>query len=825
MVPRAVLMKSSLVSINIARQNISKIAVSVNIARQVNTAHSKTTMNAGRPMPYLSKTTHSTDKGPIHKNTTYKNNNFNQSVNTIKDKNVNAARSNVVVNAARPKAVVNAVKGNNVNAVKASACWVWKPKAKVLDHVSKHNNASITLKKFDYIDAQGRSKTPQQNGVAKRRNRILIEAARTMLADSKLPTTFWAEAVNTACYVQNKVLVVKPHNKTPYELFHGRTPTLSFMRPFGCLVTILNTIDHLGKFDGKADEGFFIGYSLNSKAFRVFNSRTRIVEENLHIRFSENTPNAEGSGPDWLFDIDALTRTMNYEPIVAGTQSNGFAGTKANDNTCKARKETKPVKDYILLPLWPADPPFSQDPKSSQDEGSKPSSDDEKKVDEDPRKDSESIDQEKDVNVNSTNNVNAASTNEVNAVGGKISIELPDDPNMHALEDISIFDLSIDNEDVSAEANMNNLDTTIQVSPIPTTRIHKDHPLNQLIRDLQSATQTRNMSKNLEEHGFVSTIQQRTNHKDLQNCLFAYFLSQEEPKKVIHALKDPSWIEAMPEELLQFKLQEVWTLVDLPNGKRAIGTKWVFRNKKDEKGIVIRNKARLVAQEYTQEEGIDYDEIFGPVARIESIRLFLAYSSFKDFVVYQMDVKSVFLYGKIEEEVYVCQPPGFEDPDFPDRVYKYKGDILLVQVYVDDIIFGSTNKKLCIAFKKLMHEKFQMSSIGELTFFLGLQVQQKKDGIFISQDKYVGEILKKFEFTEVKTASTPMESNALLKCKKQIVVANSTTEAEYVAASSCFNAARHNLLLLLEVNAARHNLLLLLKVNAARHKITIDDER
>ncbi|GKC71481.1 putative ribonuclease H-like domain-containing protein, partial [Tanacetum coccineum] len=285
-----------------------------------------------------------------------------------------------------------------------------------------------------------------------------------------------------------------------------------------------------------------------------------------------------------------------------------------------------------------------------------------KKVDEDPRKDSKCNDQEKEDNVNSTNNVNAASINEVNVVGGKISIELPFDPNMPALEDYSIFDSSRNDEDDGAEADMNNLDTTIQVSPNPTTRIHKDHPLDQVIGDLQSAIQTRKMSKNLEEHGFVSTIQQRTNHKDLQNCLFACFLSQEEPKKVIHALKDPSWIEAMQEELLQFKLQEVWTLVDLPNRKRAIGSKWVFKNKKDEREIVIRNKARLVAQ-------------------------------------------------------------------------GYKCDILLVQVYVDDIIFGSTKKELCIAFEKLMHEKFQISSMGELTFFLGLQVKQKKDGIFISQDK------------------------------------------------------------------------------------------
>ncbi|GKE62951.1 retrovirus-related pol polyprotein from transposon TNT 1-94, partial [Tanacetum coccineum] len=208
------------------------------------------------------------------------------------------------------------------------------------------------------------------------------------------------------------------------------------MRPFGCLVTIINTIDHIGKFDGKADKGFFVGYSLSSKAFRVFNSRTRIVEENLHIRFSESTPNDVGSGTDWLFNIDALTRTMNYEPIVAGTQSNGFAGTKASDNAGQARKETEPVKDYILLPLWTADPPYSQDPKSSHDDGSK---------------------------TFKTNTVNTAGTNEVNAVGGKTSIELPFDPNMPALEDVSIFDFSRDDEDDGVEDDMNNLDTTIQV--------------------------------------------------------------------------------------------------------------------------------------------------------------------------------------------------------------------------------------------------------------------------------------------------------------------------------------------------------------------------
>ncbi|GJR19615.1 putative ribonuclease H-like domain-containing protein [Tanacetum coccineum] len=592
MVPRAVMMKYGLVS--------------VNTARQVNVAHSKTTVNAARPKSYFSKIAHSIVKRPIHKNTTFKNSNFNQRVNTVKDKNVNTVR---------PKAVVNVVLGNNINVVKTSACWVLKPETKVLDHVSKHNSASITLKKFDYGN-------PQMD-------------------------------------LQDKGVIDS-----------------------GCSRHMTGNMSYLTDYK-EIDRGY--------------------------VAFGGNPKGGKITGK----------------------------GTKASDNAGQARMETEPVKNYILLSLWHVDLSFSQDPKSYQDDGSKPSSDDEKKVDEDPRKDSESIDQENDDNVNSTNNVNAASTNEVNAVGRKTSIELPNDPNMPALEDISIFDLSRDNEDVGAEDDMNNLDTTIQVSPIPTTRIHKDHPLNQVIGNLQS----------------------------------------EEPKKVIHALKDPSWIEAMQEELLQFKLHEVWTLVDLLNGKRAIGTKWGFRNKKDERGIVIRNKARLVAQGYTQEEGIDYDEVFAPVARIEAIRLFLAYASFKDFVVYQMDVKSVFLYGKIEEEVYVCQPPGFEDPYFPDRVYKvekalyglhqaprawyetlstylldnefqrgkidktlfikrYKGDILLVQVYVDDIIFGSTKKELCNAFEKLMHEKFQMSSMGELTFFLGLQVQQKKDGIFISQDKY-----------------------------------------------------------------------------------------
>ncbi|GJW11921.1 putative ribonuclease H-like domain-containing protein [Tanacetum coccineum] len=634
------------------------------------------------------------------------------------------------------------------------------------------------------------ARTPQQNGVAERKNRTLIEAARTMLVDSKLPTTFWAEAVNTACYVLNRVLVIKPHNTTPYELIRGRPPLIEFMKPFGCPVTILNTRDHLGKFEGKANEGFFVGYSVVSKAMGVFNKRTMIVEETLNVRFLENAPNVKGNGPDWLFDVDSLTVSMNYVPVVAGNQTNCIAGIK--DNTVAGPKE------------------------SEENAGKKPTEVDECGVsdnggqdDQDTRSELERLLQhEKQTeHINSTNSfntvsppistvgpsfANAAPSSSINAAGTPVTTSnsfeehlfqqfspfknafaLPYVPNVSSMDNTGIFGNAYDDEDVEEEVDMNNVISSYSVSDAPFTKFHKDHPENQVIGSLETPIQTRHMNKINKEHGLISSIQKlrRTNHKDFQNCLFACFLSQMEPKKPVQALKDPSWVEAMQDELLQFKLLKVWTLVDLPKDKWAIGTKWVFRNKKDERGIVVKNKARLVAQGHTQEEGIDYDEVFAPVARIEAIRLFLDFASFQGFVVYQMDVKSAFLYGKIEEEVYVCQPPGFEDPDFPDKVYKVEKALYglhqaqeHVQVYVDDIIFGSTKKELSTEFEKLMHDKFQMSSMGELSFFLGLQVQQKSDGIFISQDKYVAEILKKFDFATIKTASSPMDPNkALIK--------------------------------------------------------------
>nr|GFB40602.1 copia protein [Tanacetum cinerariifolium] len=251
---------------------------------------------------------------------------------------------------------------------------------------------------------------------------------------------------------------------------------------------------------------------------------------------------------------------------------------------------------------------------------------------------------------NNSNGVNAAGLNFTNSTNN-FSAAGPSNAAMPNLED-----LLHNVDDVGAEADINNMESVILVSPIPTTRIYKDHPTSQIIDDLSSTTQTRSMAR---------------------------------------AVRD--------QELFQFKMQKVWILVDLPYGKREIGTKWVYRNKKDESGIIIRNKARLVAQGHTQEKGIDYEEVFAPVAGIEAIRLFLAYASFMGFPVYQMDA-------------------------------------------------------LCQSFEKLMKYKFQMSSMGELTFFLGLQVKQKKDGIFISQDKYVAEILRKFRLSEEKSASTTIDA-------------------------------------------------------------------
>nr|GEW75064.1 putative ribonuclease H-like domain-containing protein [Tanacetum cinerariifolium] len=531
---------------------------------------------------------------------------------------------------------------------------------------------------YDFCSQKGikrefsNARTPQQNGVAERRNRTLIEAARTMLADAKLPITFWAEAVNTACYVQNRVLVNKSQNKTPYELFNSRTPAIGFLKPFGYHVMILNTLDNLGNFEAKRDEGYFIGYSMSSKAFRVFNKRTKRVDENLHVEFLENKAIEKGACPNWLFDIDSLTKSMNYVPVVVAGIITNFLGTK-DAASQEVKKDVSSLR-YIAVPNWVHD---------------------------------------------------------------------------------------------------TLLETSSMETPIPT--ISSPVPTAYFTNSQKPSSDTRLISKR---------VANQVETPSLDNILTLTNRFEGVTTNSVNS----NGVEA----------DNVWTLVDCPKGVRPIGTKWVLKNKKDEKGIVIRNKARLVAQGHTQEEGIDYDEVFAPIARIEAIRLFLAYALFMGFTVYQMDVKSAFLYGTIDKEVYVMQPPGFQDPEFPARVYtvekamyglhqaprawydtlsKYlltnsfqrgtidqtlfirrqRGDFILVQVYMDDIIFRSSNLQLYREFKSLMHEKFQMSAMGELNFFLGLQVLQKEDVIFLSQDMYVGDILKKFGYSDVRSANAPMD--------------------------------------------------------------------
>nr|GEV90485.1 putative reverse transcriptase domain-containing protein [Tanacetum cinerariifolium] len=467
----------------------------------------------------------------------------------------------------RPR-VLNAVRENKGKAVNALIYWVWRP--------IKLDSASIVLKKHTYIDAQGRSngcsknmtrnisyltdfkefnggyvsfgrrakggkitskrtiRTATKNETSrilkrfiteienlgdkkvkiirfangtKFKNRVMNEFCEEK--DSKLPISFWAEAVNTACYVQNSILVVKPHFKTPYELFRGRTPALSFVRPFGCHVTILNTLYHLGKFDGKSDEGFFIGYSTTSKAVRVYNTRTRKVEENLHIKFLENKHILAGDGPMWLFDIDTLIESMNYVPIITGTNSNDFARKGAS---------------------------FDADLDGDNKDNNGPST--------------ESDNQERPNVENSTKDVNTVRSS-INTVSSNINIAS------------LIFNTVRQSDDFfGADNDMRSLDISniSTIYPVPTTlntRIHKDHSLDNVIGDIQPGVQIRRMTVTTDKHGFISAIYEEKTHEDLYSCLFSCFLSQEEPKRITNALKDPAWVEAMQEELLQFHLQKM----------------------------------------------------------------------------------------------------------------------------------------------------------------------------------------------------------------------------------------------------------------------------
>ncbi|GJW66676.1 putative ribonuclease H-like domain-containing protein [Tanacetum coccineum] len=318
------------------------------------------------------------------------------------------------------------------------------------------------------------ARTPQQNGVAERRNRTLIEAARTMLADAKLPVTFWAEAVNTTCYVQNRVLVNKSQNKTPYELFNGRSPAIGFLRPFGCHVMIFDTLDHLGKFDAKGDEGYFVGYSLSSKAFREFNKRTKKVEENLHVDFLENKPIEKGVGPNWLFDIDTLTNSMNYVPVVVAVTSSTNISEK--DDTQKEQDSNADVSESSRNPNPTA---TTKDPTTDQVELVLSST------------------------VETEVPTGGSSYQEAPSLGNAMSFD-------DRLEDL-IGDTTNSPSLNEVEADLSNIETDIQVSPTPTLRIHKDHPKSQIIGPVDTHVQTRHKTKNMEEQSFIATIHQKTN--------------------------------------------------------------------------------------------------------------------------------------------------------------------------------------------------------------------------------------------------------------------------------------------------------------------------
>ena len=527
--------------------------------------------------------------------------------------------------------------------------------------------------------------TPQQNGVVERKNRTLIDMARTMLGEFKTPECFWTEAVNTACHAINRVYLHRLLKKTSYELLTGNKPNVSYFRVFGSKCYILVKKGRNSKFAPKAVEGFLLGYDSNTKAYRVFNKSSGLVEVSSDVVFDETN----GSPREQVVDCD----DVDEEDVP-----------------------TAAIRTMAIGEVRPQE----------QDERDQPSS---STMVHPPTQDDEQVHQE-----------------EACDQGGA-----QDD---HIMEE--------------------------EAQPAPPTQvramIQRDHPVDQILGDISKGVTTRSRLVNFCEHySFVSSI---------------------EPFRVEEALLDPDWVLAMQEELNNFKRNEVWTLVPRPK-QNVVGTKWVFRNKQDEHGVVTRNKARLVAKGYAQVAGLDFEETFAPVARLESIRILLAYAAHHSFRLFQMDVKSAFLNGPIKEEVYVEQPPGFEDERYPDHVCKLSkalyglkqaprawyeclrdflianafkvgkadptlftktcdGDLFVCQIYVDDIIFGSTNQKSCEEFSRVMTQKFEMSMMGELNYFLGFQVKQLKDGTFISQTKYTQDLLKRFGMKDAKPAKTPM---------------------------------------------------------------------
>ncbi|KAJ9544769.1 hypothetical protein OSB04_024476 [Centaurea solstitialis] len=709
------------------------------------------------------------------------------------------------------------------------------------------NGTEFKNRKLDsFLDSVGithtfsAARTPQQNGVVERKNRTLVEAARTMLTFSKLPLHFWAEAVVSACFTQNRSLITKRFMKTPYELVYNRPPSIKFFRVFGCECYVKNDKDNLDKFSPKGDEGVFIGYAKDSPSYRVYNKKTRCVVESTNVDFEEgieedSTPAPVTPGISGVLASDQL----HGNPMTSSSSAN--KPSSSNSNTCDLDElfeffyKDLPAPANVTLPVPAVVQPAPhvmvsttdisssnlQGTSSSSSASASPSS----RVTPAPAEGEPSsiFQQDPVVNVPSPQS-GASSTMPTTSqhqgipspapqVAGPSTITQPAPqvagPSTTTQPAPQAAGHSLVSSDIPAAPGpivvhsqvpptVTTLATTrrepefyidLRIEPLPpptlphTTKWMRAHPLQQVIGSKSAPVKIRSATQN--------------------ECLFAAFLSRHEPSNVTKALDISDWVTAMQEELNQFERLGVWRLVPRPKNKTIIDLKWIFKNKKDEDGIVTRNKARLVAKGFKQQAGIDYDETFAPVARIEAIRIFLAYAAHKNFTVYQMDVKTAFLNGELKEEVYVSQPEGFVDRTKPTHVYIldkalyglkqaphawydhlsnalldngfYKGkidptlfiktegdDILLVQIYVDDIIFGSTNSDMCTWFSDLMTTRFEMSMLRELSFFLGLQVLQKPDGILINQSKYIGDIFKSFHMDTSSVAKTPMASGTLI---------------------------------------------------------------
>ncbi|KAI3669692.1 hypothetical protein L6452_41032 [Arctium lappa] len=591
----------------------------------------------------------------------------------------------------------------------------------------------------EYLESVGIShqysaaRTPQQNGVVERRNRTLVEAARTMLSQSDLPLFLWAEAVSTACHTQNRSMIHRRFKKTLYALINNRTPTIKYFHVFGYTCYVLNDRENRNKFSAKADEGIFVGYSSTSSAYRVYLKNSKTVIESVNVTFDE----------------EMASEHISSEPVITGVLASGPTSPGPAPQEIKsdgASSSTSNLSDLdLLFELFYDEFLGSKLPNSVVVDRIEDSMTSHPTTSDISTEFGSPIQQEVPVQKPTptvevvTNN---AETKVVDTVGCTVRTDQQID---QAVPTATSATTTSTEAPVNSEPSEGNTSGFLDAendqhasNPLPHEhKWTKEHPIHKIIGDPSAPVQTRSVTSNL--------------------CMYESFLSKIEPTHVSEALADSDWVTAMQDELNQFEALKVWRLVPKP-------------------------QARLVAKGYRQEEGIDYDETYAPVARIEAIQMFLAYAAHKNFIVYQMDVKTAFLNGVLKEEVYVSQPEGFVNPDKPNHVYildilsqflvkssftkgtvdttlfikKDKGDIILIQIYVDDIIFGSTIPKYCRNFANLMVSRFQMSMMGEINFFLGLQVKQFSTGIFINQSKYILDILRKFKMENCKPIGTPM---------------------------------------------------------------------